>query len=133
MAYAKAGALRPKVEWRADKRADWRGTAAADSWTWMHAKGIAQPSNEGKEFREWLTLSAHRRPRRRSKAQPTKMQAATERVKALRDVTTHTENSLMLLQNNSQVHSDSDSGSSGFMVTGVIKGPDVTPQTAFDL
>ncbi|XP_069082624.1 adenylate cyclase type 10 [Pleurodeles waltl] len=102
----------------------------ADAWTWMHAKGIAQSMEEERENGEWLSSPVRRRPKRRSKAQPKKTQAAAERAKVLRDTTLHTHYSFTMLRSAVREPTDLDSGGSDSSITDMLKGPEITPRTA---
>ncbi|KAJ1168815.1 hypothetical protein NDU88_000728 [Pleurodeles waltl] len=100
-------------------------TSPEDAWTWMHAKGFAQPREAAGADENWSTTKPRKRSKRHTRGQPTEEQAAEERARALKETPLLTRNSFETLRSHPVEGSDSDSISSD---STYIERPGAHPQ-----
>ncbi|KAJ1142387.1 hypothetical protein NDU88_008713 [Pleurodeles waltl] len=83
-----------------------------DVWTLLHTKGLMHPTRESTEEATWLTPQTKRRREKSSREKPSRVQAAREQEKAIKETSQLISNPFFALTDNPSIASDTDTGPS---------------------
>ncbi|KAJ1189108.1 hypothetical protein NDU88_005859 [Pleurodeles waltl] len=105
-------------------------TSPEDAWTWLHAKGLADPLDTIALGADRPSSTSGRRQRKKQGAKPSPEQAQTERSRLLRATSRFVNASPTASSTQADVEQEQDANSDSAEST---RGPTLTPRTADDI
>ena len=108
-------------------------TTPEDTWTWLHARGLANHTVESLSDKEWNSPRPQRKRNRRPERGPTRSQKELERSKTIEAVSLHIHNSYSPLQGMDTPGKDSEGDDTSESREAERRLPVLTPRSADDL